>query len=417
MPTNMRRVAVTGVAIIDPQGGSTQDFFERTLVGQSSITFFQNDEQPKPIASPALHCAGFSAECTIGKALANSMDRYSQLGVAAVFDAWSMAGLSLDIEQANDRWGVSWGTALGGTHAYEHGLRDMWKNGKERLPPMSVVLGMNNACASHIAIRLGLGASCLTYSIACASAATAIGEGFRKIRQGDADLMVVGGSDNPLLYGVFRAWEAMRVLSPGNAETAPGACRPFDSSRSGLVLGEGAAALILEDWDHAMNRGAPIICELSGYGANCDHKNLVRPDRIGQVKAICMALADAGMQPQDIGYINAHGTATLEGDPIEISAIKDVFGTHAPNVPVSATKSSHGHLMGASGAIEAAITVLALAQDALPPTANLTNVDPKCEGVMHIMGKSLKNTHLKGAISNCFAFGGSNAVLAFRKTH
>lgn len=413
----MRRVAVTGISIIDPKGGSTQDFFERILQGQSSISFFQNDEQPKPVASPALHCSGFSAERTIGKALASSMDRYSQLGVAAVFDAWAMAGLFVDAEQANDRWGVSWGTALGGTHAYEHGLRDMWKNGKERLPPMSVVLGMNNACASHIAIQLGLGASCLTYSIACASAATAIGEGFNKIQRNEADLMVVGGSDNPLLYGVFRAWEAMRVLSPGNAETASSACRPFDITRSGLVLGEGAAALILEEWEHAVKRGAPILCELGGYGSNCDHKNLVRPDQAGQVKAIKMALANARMQFQDIGYINAHGTATPEGDPIEISAIKEVFGSHAPNLPVSATKSSHGHLMGASGAIEAAITVLALTQDALPPTANLSNVDPKCEGVMHILGQSIRNTNPKGAISNCFAFGGSNAVLAFKKTH
>lgn len=413
----MRRVAVTGVSIVDPQGGSTQDFFNRILLGQSSITFFHCDEQPKAIASPALHCTGFSAERTIGKALASGMDRYSQLGLAAVLDAWSAAGLSIVEEQANDRWGVSWGTALGGTHAYEHGLREMWKNGKQRLPPMSVVLGMNNACASHIAIKLGLGASCMTYSIACASAATAIGEGFKKIQQGESDLMVVGGSDNPLLYGVFRAWEAMRVLSPGNAETAASACRPFDSKRSGLVLGEGAAALILEDWEHAVKRGAPIICELGGYGANCDHQNLVRPDQTGQIKAIKMALANAGMQPQDIGYINAHGTATLEGDPIEISAIREVFGSHAPSLPVSATKSTHGHLMGASGAIEAAITVLALSQDALPPTANLTDIDPKCEGVMHIVGQSITNTHLKGAVSNCFAFGGSNAVLAFKKTH
>ncbi|MEN9903415.1 MAG: hypothetical protein RL651_2079 [Pseudomonadota bacterium] len=413
----MRRVAVTGVSIVDPQGGSTQDFFNRILLGQSSITFFQSDEQPKAIAAPALHCTGFSAERTIGKALASGMDRYSQLGVAAVLDAWSAAGLPIDPEQENDRWGVSWGTALGGTHAYEHGLREMWKNGKQRLPPMSVVLGMNNACSSHIAIKLGLGASCMTYSIACASAATAIGEGFNKIKQGEADLMVVGGSDNPLLYGVFRAWEAMRVLSPGNAETSASACRPFDSTRSGLVLGEGAAALILEDWDHAVKRSAPIICELGGFGANCDHQNLVRPDQNGQVKAIHMALTNAGLQPQDIGYINAHGTATLEGDPIEISAIKEVFGSHAPDLPVSATKSSHGHLMGASGAIEAVITVLALSQDALPPTANLTNIDPKCEGVMHIVGQSIKNTSVKGAISNCFAFGGSNAVLAFKGTH
>jgi len=411
----MRRVAVTGVAILDPKGGSTQDFFERTLSGESSISFYQTQDKPRPIASPALYCSGFSAENRIGKALASSMDRYSQLGMASVLDAWSMAKLPLDLEHQNERWGVSWGTALGGTHAYEHGLRDMWQNGKERLPPMSVVLGMNNACASHIAIKLGLGASCLTYSIACASAATAIGEGFRKIRNDEADLMVTGGSDNPLIYGVFQAWEAMRVLAPGNLSDSPSACRPFDTGRKGLVLGEGAAALILEDWTHAKSRGASIICELTGYGANCDHKNLVRPDMDGQVKAIAMALDESGMTVSDIGYINAHGTATIEGDPIEISAIKEVFGSHAENLPVSATKSTHGHLMGASGAIEAAITVLALSQDKLPPTANLIDLDPKCMGVKHITGSALNGSDAKGAISNCFAFGGSNAVLAFKK--
>ena len=412
-----RRVAITGVSLVDPLGGSTQDYFDRIQRGEPSISFFTTQDIPKPIAQPALQCVGFSAERSLGKALANSMDRYSQMGVAAAFDAWASAGLTQNPDQPHDRWGVSWGTALGGTHAYEHGLREMWQKGRERLPPMSVVLGMNNACASHIAIRLGLGSSCLTYSIACASAATAIGEGFQKIRKNEADLMVVGGSDDPLLYGVFKAWEAMRVLAPATAESAANACRPFDTSRSGLVLGEGAAALILEDWDHAVQRGAPILCELAGYGANCDHQNLVRPDVAGQVKAMNMALAEAEMLPEDIGYINAHGTATLEGDPIEIAAIREVFGACAAALPVSATKSSHGHLMGASGAIEAVVTVLALTQDTLPPTSNLTHIDPKCEGVHHITGEALKGSSPSGALSNCFAFGGSNAVLAFKSVH
>lgn len=411
----MRRVAVTGVSIVDPKGGTTQDFFERTLRGESSISFYQTQDKPKPVGSPALHCSAFSAEDRIGKALSSAMDRYSQLGMASVLDAWSMANLPTEPETTHDRWGVSWGTALGGTHAYEHGLKDMWLNGKERLPPMSVVLGMNNACASHIAIKLGLGASCLTYSIACASAATAIGEGLNKIRNNEADLMVVGGSDNPLIYGVFRAWAAMRVLAPGDSDNAHLACRPFSTTRSGLVLGEGAAALILEDWEHAKSRGAEIICELGGYGVNCDHKNLVRPNKDGQVKAISMALAESGLTTSDIGYVNAHGTATIEGDPIEISAIREVFGDHAAKLPVSATKSTHGHLMGASGAIEAAITVLALSQDKLPPTGNLTDIDQKCMGVHHIVGSALVGSRPKGAISNCFAFGGSNAVLVFKK--
>jgi 3-oxoacyl-[acyl-carrier-protein] synthase II len=206
----------------------------------------------------------------------------------------------------------------------------------------------------------------------------------------------------------------MRVLSPGDEKTSPNACRPFDKSRSGLVLGEGAAALILEDWEHAAARNAPIIAELAGYGANCDHTNLVKPDSNGQVAAISLALDDAGVSPEDIGYINAHGTATVEGDPSEIEALRRVFGDQAKELAVSSTKSTHGHLMGASGAIEAVISILSIKNGGVPPTANLRDVDPACEGVRHIKVGDNNKLNLKAAISNSFAFGGSNAVLVFK---
>ena len=224
--------------------------------------------------------------------------------------------------------------------------------------------------------------------------------------------MLVGGSDNPLLFGVIKAWQAMRVLAQSKDDKP--ACRPFDSGRSGLMLAEGASALVLEEFESAKARGAPILAELAGYGVNCDHDNLVRPSQAGQVRAMQAALHDAQLNPQDIGYINAHGTATIEGDPIEVDAIREVFGSHAANMPVSATKSSHGHMMGATGAVEASISVLALTSGRLPPTASLTDIDPDCKGVHHIVGQALERPGIKAVMSNSFAFGGSNAVLVFK---
>jgi len=409
-----RRVAITGVGLIDPHGGSMSNFFDRTIRGESSIRHYSTSEIPIPISMPAVYCTNFNGDAILGKARTISMDRFSQMGLVAAFDAWTHAGFDINDKSHKPDIGVSWGTALGGTRIYEQGLKEMWQNGRERLPPLAVVMGMNNACSSHIAIQLGLGNSSLSYTVACSSASAAIGEAYRRIRDGEADVMVTGGSDTPLIYGVIRAWDGMRVLSPGNEKTSPSACRPFDKSRSGLVLGEGAAALILEDWDHAVARNAPIIAELGGYGSNCDHTNLVKPDSNGQVAAISLALDDAGVAPEDVGYINAHGTATVEGDPSEIDTLRRVFGDQAKDLAVSSTKSTHGHLMGASGAIEAVITVLSIKNGVVPPTANLRDIDPACEGVRHIKVGDNNRLNLEAAISNSFAFGGSNAVLVFK---
>jgi 3-oxoacyl-[acyl-carrier-protein] synthase II len=212
---------------------------------------------------------------------------------------------------------------------------------------------------------------------------------------------------------VARAWEALRVLASGDENTAPQSCRPFSVDRSGLVLGEGGAALVLEDWDHAVARGAGIHAEMLGYGTSCDHSHLVRPEAAGQVRALEAALADAGLTSGDIDYINAHGTATAEGDPVEVAALRAVFGERAARLPVSATKSMHGHQLGAAGAVEAIVTVLALREQALPPTAHLADLDPACAGVDHVVTARRGQT-LRAALSNSFAFGGSNAVLAFR---
>lgn len=226
--------------------------------------------------------------------------------------------------------------------------------------------------------------------------------------------MLCGGSDVPQSYGVMRAWEAMRVLAPGDEHSSSMACRPFSSERRGLVLGEGAAALVLEDWDHALARGATIHGELAGFGTSCDHTHLVRPDVAGQARALRLALADASLSPEEIGYVNAHGTATAEGDPTEVAALREVFAGHAPQLAVSSTKSLHGHLLGAAGAIEAVITVLSLREGVAVGTAHLAgHIDAACEGVDHVTA-TRRNLPMQAALSSSFAFGGSNAVLAFR---
>ena len=413
-----RRVVVTGLGVVSPFGSDVPDFHARLMRGESSIRHYVTDDKPRALSMPAVWCDKFSAEETLSKPLAGAMDRFSHLGLAAALGAWADAGLAREaVPNPNGHldWGVSWGTALGGTLAYERGYRDLWQHGRERISPLSVVLGMNNAAASHIAIQLGLGASCLSYTVACSSASAAIGEGFRMIRDGRTKLMLTGGSDAPLAYGVVRAWEALRVLAPGNAETSPAACRPFHAKRSGLVLGEGAAALVLEDYDHALARGARIYAEIVGYGSTCDHAHLVRPDSRGQVRAIHAALADGNLDATEIDYINAHGTATREGDPAEIAAIRQVFGERAAEIAVSATKSMHGHSMGATGAVEALATVMALHTGDVPPTAFLDHIDPACGGVRHLAGEGLRGQTVRAALSNSFAFGGSNAVLAFRR--
>ena len=272
---------------------------------------------------------------------------------------------------------------------------------------------MNNAANAHISIQLGLGGVSMSHTVACASSAIAIGEAFRRVRSGEAKVMLTGGSDVPQAYGVARAWEALRVMAPGDAETSAFACRPFSADRRGLVLGEGGAALVLEDWEHAVARGARIHGEVVGYGTSCDHSHLVRPDAEGQVRALKLTLADAGLSVDDIDYVNAHGTATAEGDPVEVAALKAVFGKRADRLPVSATKSMHGHQLGAAGAVEAIATVLALREQSIPPTTNLEHLDPACSGIDHVTTVR-RNQPLRAALSNTFAFGGSNAVLAFR---
>lgn len=410
------RVAITGMGLVSPFGGDIDDFFQRMLAGESAVRWLVTEDQPRPVEIPYVTCESFDPARELGKPLAGMMERFAQLGVSAALAAWRDAGLAdAPDSYSTDRldWGCLWGTALGGLSAHERGDRDRWLKGRERVSPLSVIMGMNNAVNSHVSIQLGLGGVSSSHTSACASAAMAIGESFRRVRSGEAEVMVTGGSDVCHNIGVVRAWEAMRVLAHGNPDTAHLACRPFAVDRGGLVLGEGGAALVLERWDRAVARGARIHGELLGFATNCDHSHLVRPDRDGQARVLRAVLADAGLAPHGVHYVNAHGTATPEGDPVEIRALGDVFGDFAPQLPVSSTKSMHGHLLGAAGAIEAIVTVMALRERAIPPTAHLAGrIDPACEGVDHVV-QGRPAPGLRVALSSSFAFGGTNAVLAF----
>lgn len=411
-----RRVAVTGLGLVSPYGGDLADFFARLCAQESAVACHTIDDRQRPMSVPLVLCQGFDAAATIGKPLASMTDRYAQLALSAAFDAWADAGLPRQPRSGEDRsgWGVSWGSGLSAAQYTEKIYRDLWQEGRERMAPLSVLMGMGNAANAHLSIQLGLGGVSMTHSVACASAAISIGEAFRRVRSGEAEVMLCGGSDAPQTYGVMRAWEALRVLAPGDEQTAPVACRPFASDRRGLVLGEGAAALVLEDWDHAQARGATIHAELAGFGATCDHTHLVRPEVAGQARALRLALSDAALAPEAVDYVNAHGTATAEGDPTEIAALREVFGPHAPRLAVSSTKSMHGHLLGAAGAIEAVITVMGLRHQTLVATAHLDGrLDAACEGVDHVVA-TRTGTTVRAALSSSFAFGGSNAVLAFR---
>lgn len=410
-----QRVAVTGVGIVSPFGGDAQDFFARLLEGQSAVHWYRHPLSPVPIEQPAVACREFDAERALGRQVTSVTDRFSQLGIAAALDAWKDAGLPQETGETREDAGVCWGTGIGGTLTVERGYFDFFESGKARASPLSVPMVMNNAAASHIAILLGMGGPCVSYSVACASSAVSIGEAFRRVRSGDCSVMLAGGSEAPLSSSVMRAWEAMRVIAECNEASAPRACRPFQTGRSGLVLGEGGAALVLENWSRATARGARIYCELAGFGESCDHHHLVRPARAGQVRAIGRALQDAGLAPDQVGYVNAHGAGTREGDAIEIESLAEAFGAQARALAVSSTKSMHGHTLGAAGAIEALVTVLAIARRELPPTAHLEEVSPECQGVRHVAGAALAVPALGAALSNSFAFGGSNAVLAFRR--
>ena len=399
----MNRVAVTGLGVVSPHGDDPQAMFAALMRGESAVQpVFP--ELTKPAAAAT---AAFDASRWFTKLQLAGVDRVSQLAVAAADLAMRDAGAAGDVDP--ERIGVFAGCGMGGAAALETAY-----TGGGRVPPLTIPAFMPNAPAAQVAMRHGAHGPVLTYSVACASSAVAIAEAAKAVQRGDVDLAIAGGSEALIVPGVVLAWQAMQTLAAFVPGEAARAVRPFASERSGFCLGEGAAFLILESSEHARRRGARTYAELTGWGISCDATHLTKPDALGQARALRAALRQAGLQPRDVGYCNAHGTATRIGDVVERDALAAVWGDQLDRLRVSSTKALHGHLLGAAGALEAVITVLALHRGELPPNAHGETIDPACQMNL-VRGANTPAPGLAAAISNSFAFGGTNSVLLFSR--
>jgi len=407
----MRRVAITGMGIISPVGNTCEDFIGSLIDGRSGIRRLSPDFDDRLSIRIAAQ-ADFSAEDHFTKKNARTLDRVSQFALAAASQAWKDSGMELS-EAEKKRSGVYLGTGMGGARTLEYSYEQLFLQKVKRLHPLTVVMVMNNAAASCVSIEHGLKGPCYTYSTACSSSAVAIGEAFRLIKHGYADVMIAGGTESLLTAGILMSWESIGTLAL-EAEDPSTSCRPFSKDRTGFVLGEGAAVLVLESLERAEKRGVRIYSEVVGYGSTADAGHITKPSMEGQSRAIEAALDEAGIGPNHIDYINAHGTATQANDIVETLAIKKVFGQRAYDIPISSTKSMHGHLLGAAGAVELVAAVLALNNQTIPPTSTLTVPDPECD-LDYVPGKARTGADLKTVMSNSFAFGGTNAVLIVTK--
>jgi 3-oxoacyl-[acyl-carrier-protein] synthase II len=401
-----QRVVITGIGIVSPAGNWPGTVFENIAAGRSAIRALPPQSRPCPV-----QVAAFIDGPIDDDSKGAERDRVTQLALAAGRRALEQAGL-LDQPDLLAATAVHLGTGSGGNATMDAAFHRLYAENRDRLAPMTLPRAMNNAAASELAMRFGLTGPNTTYSVACASSSTAIGEGMRAIRHGYVERVLAGGSEALLTYGVMHAWHALRALANADADI-PASCRPFSSDRSGLVLGEGAAFLMLESLNSARARGATIIAELVGFGSSCDASHLTHPSSAGQVRAIEQALADALLSAADIDYINAHGTATAAGDAAEAESIRTVFGQRVASLPVSSSKAVHGHLMGAGGALELAISILAMQHNTVPPTANCRAPDTAL-GIDMVPGGA-REMALDCVMSNSFAFGGSNNVLIARR--
>jgi nodulation protein E len=399
-----RRVAITGLGIISPLGLDLAQSWNSLREGRSAIQPIESVDCSSLRFRNGAEVRGFDATKHFPEGKDAYIDRFAQFSVVAAREAFRDSGIALTPE-LRERSAIICGSAVGGQSAIEKGFEDLYVTGRGRVHPLTIPKTMANAGASHISMDLGLSGPTYTVSTACSSANHAIGQAFRLVRDAEADLAVTGGSEALFTIGMLKAWEAMRVISPDT-------CRPFSKDRKGMILGEGGAMMILEPFESAKARGAKIYAEICGFGMTSDAHHLTQPTVTGPARAMRGALREAGLAPEAVGYINAHGTGTPGNDPVESRAIREVFGAHADKLAISSTKSLHGHALGAAGALEAVATVLALHHGILPPTANFTEPDPECD--LDYIPNKPRAVQVAAALSNSFAFGGLNAVVAFR---
>jgi nodulation protein E len=400
-----RRVAVTGIGVVSAFGCGREPLWEGLAQGRSAIRPMQLVPEGSVKFGNAAEVPDYDPSSHFDPKDLMLLDRFAQFAAIAAREAVRDSGIDF-ANGVGESTAVVTGSSAGGKATEDQGFHDLYKLGASRFPPLSIPRAMSNAGASRISLEFGITGPVYTVSTACSSANHAIGQAFGMVASGMVEIALAGGSEAPFTLGMLKAWEALRVVSP---ET----CRPFSRDRQGMILGEGAGILVLEPLERAQARGARVWGEVAGFGMSSDAHHLTQPQAAGAARAMRAAIAGAGIQPQEIGYVNAHGTGTTANDPTEIEAIRAVFGDQAQRLLVSSTKSMHGHALGAAGAIEAAATLMALESGTIPPTANFTVADPACD--LDVVANVARTMRVEAALSNSFAFGGLNAVLLFRR--
>jgi len=401
-----RRVVITGMGAISALGIGADALWNGLREGHSGIAPLRHADAARLRVKVAAQVpANYDPAANIDERVLPQLDRTVSFALHAAQEAITQSGLVFD-KSIGARSATIIGTGVGGENSHDEQSKRLYAENASRVHPLSIVRVMANASASQISIAHGLRGPTFVVTSACASANHAISQAAQMIRFGMADVAITGGTDACLSYSVLRAWEAMRVL-------ADDTCRPFSINRRGLVIGEGAGVFVLESLEHAQARGATILAELAGSGMTADATDIVSPSAEGAAAAMMQALADAGLAPEEVDYINAHGTGTQANDATETRAIRQAFGAHADKLVVSSTKSMHGHAMGASGALELVAVVNAIRHGIVPPTANFDQADPACD--LDIVPNVARKMPVRAALSNSFAFGGLNAVLAIKR--
>jgi 3-oxoacyl-[acyl-carrier-protein] synthase II len=410
---NKRRVVVTGFGMITPVGLTVQDTWANILNGVSGVTSIQEFDTTEYSTKIWARVKDFNPEAYFDVKEARKMDAFSQYGVVAADEALKQSGLKISPENAH-RCGVAVGAGIGGIATITNNQEKLMHGGPKKVSPFFIPAGIINMVAGQISIRHGLKGPNISVVTACTTGTHNIGLGARLIAYGDADIMVCGGSEMTNTPLCIAGFSAVRALSKRNDEPTK-ASRPWDKDRDGFVMGEGAGILVLEEYEHAVKRGATIYAELAGFGMSGDAYHITAPDETGEGAISCMniALKDAGVQPNAVDYINAHGTSTYLNDLNETKAIKKVFGSHAYDLAVSSTKSMTGHLLGAAGAVEAIFSVLAIRDQVAPPTINLDNPDEGCD--LNFVPHKKQERPINYAMSNSFGFGGTNGSVLFKK--
>ncbi len=409
-----RRVVITGMGAITPVGNTKETFFNNLLAGQSGIDRISHFDPAEYATQIAGQVKDFDVtQYGVDKKEARRMDRSSQFAVAAAFDAVADSKLEMDKED-HERMGTIVGTGIGGIDTIHELYKTLFEKGPGRVSPFAVPMMISNMASGRVSIQFELHGPCLTDVTACASGTNAVGEAFRMIQHGGADVMIAGGTEAAISPAAVAGFAAMKAMSTRNDDPTR-ASRPFDAERDGFVMGEGSGMLVLEELEHAKARGARIYAEVIGYGSNGDayHISAPAPEGIHAEKCMAQALADAGIEPTAVDYVNAHGTSTGLNDKNETLAIKRLFGDHAQKLAVNSTKSMTGHLLGAAGAIEAIVCAMSIVESKVHPTINLTNPDPELDLDYVVEGPRDKEVNV--AISNSFGFGGHNATLVIKK--